>query len=204
MASEDLEILICRYIDGELTPEQRANFEALLADDVPARQMLEEHRRLDEALRAQAMPLVRWERLQQHLSAAVREKDLPKKTIFAPVYQMPWIRPMAAVAMAASVLLAIGFSLHLIQSRRSANNNIVAKAPQAIELPKVIALAEVTGPLIEAPTGTASDEITLGPPPNLSAQMDMGPGADSIVVQPSQVAIASAFDGDGTDHAAHQ
>jgi anti-sigma factor RsiW len=194
MAAEDIEILICRYIDGELTTEQRENFEALLADDEPARQILEEHRRLDEALRAQAVPLIQWERLQQHLSSAVREEGLPRKTIFAPVYQMPWIRSVAAVAIAASVLLAIGFGIRVIESRKSSGNVAAKPAPLSVEQPALVASAEITGPSIETPTGTPSDEITIGPPPNLSARVDFGAGAESIVVQPSRVAIASAFD----------
>jgi anti-sigma-K factor RskA len=72
MTSEELEFNICQYLDGTLVEEQRIALEALLERDAGARELLAEHRRLDEAMKASsAMPRMRWDKLADHLSKAV-------------------------------------------------------------------------------------------------------------------------------------
>src|SRR5579872_3481880 len=86
VTGEELEISITQYLDGTLPAEQRAALEAVLATDASARALLEEHRRLDAAMRsAMPMPDVDWENLGRRISDAVA--DAPAA---APVYSISW------------------------------------------------------------------------------------------------------------------
>ena len=104
MDREQLEFRISQYVDGTLSPAEVAALEATLASDAEARAVLEDFRKVDETLKKTEIPLpaVNWDRLAEHISAAVAGED--RATTSIPIRAW-WVR---RVAIAAAVLIAVG------------------------------------------------------------------------------------------------
>lgn len=71
MTFDELEFAISQYLDGTLPAAQIADLEARLAVDPAARELLDEYRHLDSALKLSGVPALQWDRLAEHLSNAV-------------------------------------------------------------------------------------------------------------------------------------
>src|SRR4051812_13161780 len=107
MFDEQLEFQISQYADGTLPADEVAALEAILAADADARALLEEFRSLNASLKRELpLPAVRWDRLAEHLSAAVAA-ETEADTAPAAIPLFARLRPLLSIA--ASLL--IGFSL---------------------------------------------------------------------------------------------
>jgi len=160
MTTDDLEFQISQYVDGTLSDAERAEVEALLEQDAAAREMLVEHRRVTENLRANRLsPAIDLDALARRVAGVIDAEEARRDG----AYSLRWVRRFVPVALAASVL--IGFAL---MSRTGAPKspvdpmigpvvNSVAPAPPGV--------MEVTGPQIPKPDGGAVANITVGPAP---------------------------------------
>ena len=185
MDRQQLEFQISQYIDGTLSMTEAAALEQVLAGDADARAMLEDFRKLDASLKREnvaPLPEIHWEKLAEHLSAAVAEEDR------ATTYRISawWSRGVAAVA--ALVLIAVGTAVLL--NRHQAPPRIEEVATNST--PQKIgdnAIAEVTGPTAEPATQPAVAEISIGPS-ELAKRSNYGVDEDIVYRQP-RVVIAS-------------
>ena len=154
---------------------------------------LAEYAQLGSALK-QSLPLadVRWDRLADHLSAAVDREDAAaderqrsRLRLFAPRALPGWI------AIAASVIIALGVGLRLVRTTpkpRVGGDNGFAVAP------KPAPSGEVIGPTVEVAEGAAVVEIEIGgPAPGSAAAVaaDTDYGGNDVVSRPTRSVVAS-------------
>jgi anti-sigma factor RsiW len=190
---EELEFQIAQYADGTLPADRRAEVEARLASDPAARIVLAEYAQLGSALK-QSLPLadVRWDRLADHLSAAVDREDAAaderqrsRLRLFAPRALPGWI------AIAASVVIALGVGLRLVRTTpkpRVGGDNGFAVAS------KPAPSGEVIGPTVEVAEGAPVVEIEIGgPAPGSAAAVaaDSDYGGNDVVSRPTRSVVAS-------------
>lgn len=160
MISEELEFQIVQYVDGDLPVEARAALEARLVDDADARKVLEEHRKLRDALilGTRNMPAVNYEKLAQHFSDVVAQSDEEVEK----VYSLKWLRYAAPIAVAACVL--IGFGVTMQSTEPVGPTNPTDLAPMAtVDLnPSVL---DVRGPEINVLPGESFVDVQIGAGP---------------------------------------
>jgi anti-sigma factor RsiW len=76
MLNDQLEFQLSQYLDGSLAADEVAAFEARLAEDAAARELLEEYRKLNALLKAPAaLPDLAWDRFADHICSAVAGAD---------------------------------------------------------------------------------------------------------------------------------
>src|SRR2546421_12460599 len=122
----DVEFLIVQYLDGTLAEGERAALEARLANDVEARALLDEHRRLDALLRRDVMPDIRWDALSRHLSSALMTAEMPEVEEPVRVLRMPWVGWAGKLAIAAALLIATGIAIVALKSGTTKTTNPIA------------------------------------------------------------------------------
>lgn len=186
MDREQLEFQISQYIDGTLSMTEAVALEQVLAGDAEARAMLEDFRKLNASLKREnvaPLPEIRWEKLAEHLSAAVAEEDRATTTYRISAW---WTRGVAAVA--ALVLIAIGTAVLLNRHHMPAKIEEVATNSTPTKISDN-AIAEVTGPSAEAATQPAVAEISIGPS-ELAKRSNYGVDEDIVYRQP-RVVIAT-------------
>src|SRR5436305_1634901 len=110
----DLEFSISQYLDGSLSPAEKSALESRLSSDPQARRLLEEHRKLDQMLKASPMPELRWDLLAGQISTAVAQVEIPVEAQPASRLRMNWMRMAMPLALAASVLIAAGIAIRFI------------------------------------------------------------------------------------------
>ena len=203
--SEESEFAVAQYADGTLPADQLDAVEASLDADASARFALADYARVDaalEQLKQEPLPAVRWDRLAEHLSAAVAEEageaeaardekaDTRSYKLFA------WARKPAWLAAAASVVIAVGVAMRLALtpggSPRARVAEVDPKTPTT-PTPPAVALAKVVitvGPQAEA-APKAEMSVAIGPPP-AGVAGDAAAVGDDIVTRPSRVLIASS------------
>jgi len=181
MLSQELEFAITQYLDGALAPAAKAEVEQLLRENPQARALLEEYQKLDALVAGSfgSLPSVDWQALGRQISSAVADADQAEQA--ARVYRIGWIaRPSGLLALAASLLIAIGATVIIVRSRAVApvgpGNSVLPAGP--------VATAEVTGPRIEVPVGTAVAEVAISAPP-----LAMAEDAQDIVARRSHINI---------------
>jgi anti-sigma factor RsiW len=170
MNSEELEFAISQYLDGNLPPGQAPALEELLRTDPAAQGILNQYKKLNDAVRASSptLPQVKWDRLAMHLSQTIADHSKPV------VYRISFYRPAVRFALAASVLLAIGF----FWPRTPASQTPEVSAPSELV---------VLGPQPEPATGPMELDVTVGQPP--APEVASAYTTDSLVVQRSAVAL---------------
>lgn len=203
---EDLEFLISQYLDGTLAPTESAEVERLVAEGGDAFALLAEYRQIDATLKAAPMgvPEVRWEDFAVRISSAVADQAADdaasgEQAAKTPVrsYRMPWVRStVVRWAIAAAVVLGTGLGIFVYRGR-SNGPSIVYIPPPAANHGPVVDLIE--GPRAEAPAGTPSDEIEIGPPSGAVAEgqpsWQRWHSSQAVVTGGARVVIAS---GDAT------
>jgi anti-sigma factor RsiW len=185
MASEQLQFQISQYADGTLPEDHRIELERLLADDTDAQALLADDRSLTDLLRSAPLPAVRWDRLAESISAAIDQQQEQR------VAQATWWvrhRLPSGLALAASVLLAIGIAIHFLSPDRSP----VAGHGQVKNLgSQSVAMLNVQGPQEDAPAGPEITQISIGAGGSYAKDSALAPYADEIDNRPSRVVIAS-------------
>jgi anti-sigma-K factor RskA len=178
MIDEQLEFAISQYADGTLPVRQHAALEARLTADPALMALLEEYRQLGNAMKvADPLPAIQWDRLTSHLSDCVAQTEAEP----VHVYQMPWVRRVAGMAIAACLAVVIGVSF----DRHS--------TPKAVVVPMVAGQLAVAGPVADAPAGAVVSEIAIGPSPAVAMDDSTFRYGDSgVVAQPQRVVIASS------------
>jgi anti-sigma factor RsiW len=174
--SEELEFRISQYADGTLPAAEAAALEATLAADSEARALLDDFRKLDVTLkREMPLPQVKWDRLAEHISAAVADEDRATTTYKISAW---WIRSVAVAA-----VVVIAFGTVVLWPRGKQGGYATNPANPSNE----VALIEVGGP--EVATKPAVEEISVEP--SALAAAENFRIAEDIVYRPSRVVIAS-------------
>ena len=154
MNQDQLEFAISQYIDGTLPPLERAALEQRLASDPAAAALLEEHRRLDAALKSHLpLPEMDWNSLQNDIRQALAGEQAPIRG-----YKIGFVRWVAAAAMIA-VVSALAAVIYLRSGDSSpptiAGQNQNDSGPSGVLL--------VQGPTIARPSGEACTTQPLAP-----------------------------------------
>jgi len=160
MISEELEFQIVQYVDGDLPVEARAALEARLVDDADARKVLEEHRKLRDALilGTRNMPAVNYEKLAQHVSDVVARSDEEVEK----VYSLKWLRYAAPIAVAACVLIGFGVTMQSTEPVGPMNPTDLTPMATVDSNPSVL---DVRGPEINVLPGESFVDVQIGAGP---------------------------------------
>ena len=183
---DQLEFAISQYLDGTLAADEVIALERQLESDADARQLLAEYRSLNDVMRRELpVPEMNWERLAAHLSEVVAQEELPGRII-----RIPW--RASAMALAASLLLAVGISV------------LVMKQHPTTTRPQSEGITEVLGPAAESAAGQPVAEISVGPAESVAqGEYQL---SESIVYRPSSVSLIASSDeaAQDTPHALYQ
>jgi anti-sigma factor RsiW len=184
MNRQMLEFHISQYVDGTLSPGEVAALESTLANDPAARAILEDFRKVDATLKTTEIPLppINWNRLAEHISAAVAEED--RATTSIPIRGW-WVR---RVSVAAAVLIAAG--LVIFWPKRAGQQQVVLTPP-------TITVVQINGP--ETSVNAPVVEVNM-PAPAGNIQPANYRIAEDIIYHPPRVVIASG-EADGQDTA---
>jgi anti-sigma factor RsiW len=182
MTRDELEYSITQYLDGTLDEASRGALEARLAEDPEARALLEEHRLLTAALRSGSLPQVRWDRLSQSIGAAIDDQlaDRAERASWA----IRMVRSPAYVALAASVLLAIGLAIHFLTQHNPGRSTSPTPATATVAL-------DIQGPQEDQSAGPAVEEVSIGPGGSYAHASTLAPYADEIDTRPARVVVAA-------------
>ncbi len=180
---EQLEMLLCRYLDGDLNAQERADMDRLLEQDAQLREELSSYRALDEQLKqidaaqldAMEIPDIDYEIQRGHIMEAVERKALlvaplrKRFFLFRPVY--------ASIAVAAVVLIAasVGFMSFLGKGEPGAAVSVSVIKPvtegqvNVAVLPSQSGTVQVDYPrvdMMDLPLGASSDTLSASAPPS--------------------------------------
>ena len=178
MTTEELEYALSQYADGTLPVGERSAVEAAMATDPAAEAVLADYRRLGELLREPPADLD-WDRLARRLSAAVADDDRS-----AVVGRIGWGRRWAAVAAVAAVAVTVGLLARRPGTTSSGPVAAVRNEPGP-------AVADVSGPALEAGGGPAVADVAVGPSPALAASGSSWRYGEGVVSRPPTVVIAA-------------
>ena len=183
MTRDELEFSISQYLDGTLPDEQRASLEARFVSDPEAKALLDQERSLTAALRSSTVPNVRWDQLAIQISGALDDQAEAR------MRKASWairFHPSAFIALAASVLLAMGIAIHVFMgTKTSPNPTHPAIAPATALL--------VQGPQEEKGPGPAVMDVAIGPGGTYAKAPSLAPYADEIDSRPAHVVIAASY-----------
>jgi anti-sigma factor RsiW len=192
MTRDELEFRISQYLDGTLAAGERAALEDRLATDADARAVLDEYRRLETVLKAAPAPAIHWDRFAEQVCAAVADaEEEPAQT-----YRIGWVRTMASLALAAAVLIGIGFAIRLLRpdtTPRPGGGGTVARGTVDITVVDAVASASGTAPAAAttSPATSPDIEVAVGPAAATGGDQPAFAGfRDDVVSRPSQVIIA--------------
>ena len=192
MQIDDLEYSISQYLDGNLTGAEKTALEVRLREDPEVQAMLAEYRRLDAALRALPLPVVRWEALSRFISSAV---DAAHEEVSARTYRMPfWVRIAAPLALAASLTIVswLGIRAFLGHSKTDSKSAQIEqpKGPSHVDLAMATSII-VIGPQPEKTAGPVEESVSVGPGIAATDEPTVVHYSDDAVSRPSSVTIAS-------------
>ena len=197
MTRDELEFRISQYLDGTLAVADQAALESRLATDEAARALLDEYRRLDVALKSSRVPALDWDRFADQVCTAVAGQD----EVPAVSYRIGWYRRAATFALAASVLVAIGFGIRALRPNPSQPGGPGAVARTPVQITVVDATAATgAAPSTVAPVAPSNDiEVAVGPSKSFQDQPSWAGYHDDLISRPSQVIIARSgqFTNDG-------
>jgi anti-sigma factor RsiW len=187
MTRDELEFQISQYLDGTLVEDDQSALEARLADDADARALLDEYRRLDLVLKAAPVPAVDWDALSTQICGAVAEQaEEPAQT-----YRIGAFRTMAGLALAACLLIGLGFGIRLMQPPRTNQTGGGGVALNPAKPPVEIVVVDAS-PAQAAPAASAEPivGIAVGPATSLQDRPGFAGFHDELISRPSQVFIA--------------
>lgn len=108
MANEFLDILMGKYLDGEITAEEQRLLDQSLAADESAREEFTRFRRLHEQIRSTVSPALEGGRPMEEIFETAWQTASPMRRIQNRFFRREWI--LTAAGLAAGLLL--GFVLH--------------------------------------------------------------------------------------------
>src|SRR4051794_16115016 len=188
MTPDQLEYAISQYLDGTLAPLESAALEERLARDMAARELFGEYQRLDGVVKnALPEPDVDWSAFSARLSDRLGEVDAPVKH-----YRLTFARVGWMSAVAASLVVAVGVATLMLRNHPA--------DPDGRVRPSGGGELVVQGPSVEASTGPAVAEVTIGAPQNTDAADAGWQSYEALINRPSRIVIGgadnSAQDGD--------
>ncbi len=180
MIREELEFQISQYLDGTLPARESAALEERLATDAEARAIFAEYQQLNQSLQANLpLPRIDFDSLATKISAAVAREEIPARRMFIGKWRAP-----AALALAASVVIAVGIAIHLYKPQKPAPISVVAQGASVIE---------VSGPSAEVAVNKPVLDISISPAPGLAE--NNWRIAEDVIYRPSRVTwLASNID----------
>jgi anti-sigma factor RsiW len=180
MTRDELEFSISQYLDGTLAGDEEAALEARLAVDADARALLAEYRTLDAALKAAPLPAVDWDKLAAHVCGAVAREEEP-----ATSYRIGFVRTMTRLALAACVLVGLGFGIRMLQrAQTNPTGGAVAQKPTKPPVEIVVVDASPAAPAASTePVGA----IVVGPS---TERPSFASYHDDVISRPSEVLVA--------------
>lgn len=174
---EETEFALTQYADGELPFGQVQAIEQRLESDAAARHMLDDYSSLDAMLRS-ALPLpdVNWNRLTEHLSAAVDEQIERENYSIS-----SWQRVTRQIAIAACLLITAGSAIWFAKMHDKTNPITIAQ------------IADVTVIGSDGSTGTAVTELSLADEPESVAKSRLDEYSPGVVALPARVQLAEGI-----------
>jgi anti-sigma factor RsiW len=180
MTRDELEFAISQYLDGTLAEAEQAALEARLAEDGDARALLAEYQRVNALLKAAPLPAVNYDALADHICSTVSRQAEPAQT-----YRIGFVRTVASFALAASVLIGIGFGIRLLQQNpANPSGGTIAGNP-----PKEIIVVDAR-PVAPAASVQPIEVIAVGPSQQFQDRPGFAGYYDDIISRPSEVLIA--------------
>jgi hypothetical protein len=169
MLNERDEFLLSRLPDGDLSEDEDAHVQTLLASSAAARELVEEYRRLAGALAAEAVPEFDFAGAQSEIFAAL---DAESRTVTPmvvdarsrSVWARAGVRASRRMAIAAVMLAGIAVSIHYLAPRGGGGSD--AGHAGAGGGASVATSLDVSGPRAEPSTGTLN--LTVGPSPAIA------------------------------------
>ncbi|CAN5606027.1 hypothetical protein BH10PLA1_BH10PLA1_11810 [soil metagenome] len=174
MIDEQFEFRLSQYLDGMLPVDEAAAFFEELAKNPAAMATLDEYRKLDLMLKAQPSEAINWDGLAEDISAQIDEDSRLR------LRAASWFRQPMRIAMAASVLIAVGVAGWITLHRSNATG---PAAP--------VAVARITGPVAEVADAAAVTEIQIGPGAPTTAEQAMSLHYAELTPRPARIVIAS-------------
>jgi anti-sigma factor RsiW len=186
MTADQTEFLISQYADGTIAATDRVALESHLATDPAARRLLDEYRQLDALLRtaAPSVPAFDYDALAARINAAIDDHNTAREPLRLPI---PWLRVGAGLAIAASVLLAVGLWLRPFATAPTSSNPTVATNAKPAGVIQVAVLQPADARLEYGP---ALQQIRVGPP--AGGLTDSRVLSEAIVTRPNTLFIAKA------------
>ena len=183
MTREQLEFQISQYVDGTLSPAEVAALEQTLAGDAEARAVLEDFRKVDATLKRTGIPLpaINWDRLADHISAAVADED--RATTSIPIRAW-WVRRIA-VAAAVGIVVGVG----ILWPRHGGPQDVANSGDGGVNATNAVAVVQITGP--EVATAAPDVQINIDGPSGDPSRQANYRIAEDIIYRPSRVVIAS-------------
>lgn len=186
MTRDQLEFSITQYLDGSLPESQRVALMERLEKDPEARELLEEHRRLDGLLGRAQLPTFPLEAFSKQLSEAIAQAPAPESEQRS--LRMPWVGVRSWVAIAASVMIASGLAIAILSHGR----NGTASNPVHHELTASAGFVTVTGPV--SPTASSSDDVqvSVGPSKAIAGESTLSRYSADLVMRPAHVMMVAS------------
>jgi anti-sigma factor RsiW len=195
--SDELELLLQQYADGELQGQPLHAIEQLLAHDASARQTVAHYRHLSRLLassQAASQPAVDFEQQLAHINFEIdRAETETAETPQQLAQRSRWRIGNAAVltrTFAAAATLAIVAALSFVFLRPTTTETqqvaVLPDAPITTPTPSATAQISVTGPMIAVAQQVGTVMIQVGPPAGSAAPQGMAE-VESIVVPTGRV-----------------
>ena len=194
--AEQFEFTVSQHVDGILPADERPSLQARLEADATARDLLDQHRKLNALLKSSAgLPNVHWNKLASHLSDVIADASAPRPM---KLFANRRVIGIARLAVAACVLLASALGIRNHLSHGTGTNAPIVVGPRpadprevAVIVPSVRPIdVQIGGPDTEKPRGDAVVAITIGAADG--APGDDGPSfAEGIIASPPRSLIAS-------------
>ncbi len=105
MANEILDILMGKYLDGEITPEEQRLLDQSLATDESAREEFDRYCRLHDQIRSVVNSALEGGKPMEEIFEAAWQKSSPVRRMHRRLFRREWL--LAASGLAAGLLLGI-------------------------------------------------------------------------------------------------